>query len=163
MKVIFLDVDGVLNCQSSKSRCGAFIGIDADKVKRLRRIVEATGAKIILTSTWKLHWTRDPYLKDEQGESGNYLDRKLRRERLFIMDKTTREKNLSHRGEGIYNYLQNHNVESWIVLDDEVFKDFEEYGIMPHLVKTSFYSDNGGIQDEHVKLAIALLNTEQND
>jgi hypothetical protein len=163
MKVIFLDVDGVLNCIHSKSRCCGYIGIDNDKVKRLRKIVEATGAKIVLTSTWKLHWIRDLHLKDEQDESGNYLDRKLRRENLFIMDKTTEEKNIAHRGEGIYNYLQHHNVENWIVLDDDVFEDYEEYGVMPHLVETNFSLENGGIQDEHVELAIALLNTEQND
>ncbi len=162
MKVIFLDVDGVLNYRYSTSKCQGCIGIDSDKVKRLRRIVEATGAKIVLTSTWKMYWIRDPLLKDEQSESGNYLDRKLSRERLFILDKTTEDR-LSKRGEGIYDYLRKHYVESWVVLDDEIFDDYEDYGIMPRLVKTSFYDDNGGLQDEHMELAIELLNTKQND
>ena len=162
MKIIFLDVDGVLNCRNSTSKCQCFIGIDADKVKRLRRIVEVTGAKIVLTSTWKLHWIRDLRYKDEQNELSNYLDRKLRRENLFISDKTT-EDNLKHRGQGIYDYLSRHQVESWVVLDDEIFDDYEYYGVMSHLVKTSFYADNGGLQDEHVELAIGLLNTIQND
>ena len=163
MKVIFLDVDGVLNCQSSKARFRGYIGIDNDKVKRLRDIVKATNAKIVLTSTWKLFWERDPLLKDEQHEDGNYLDRKFRRENLFILDKTTEEKNLGCRGEGIHNFLQHHNIESWIVLDDEIFDDYETYGIMPHLIKTTFYADDGGIQDKHIKLAIKMLNTPQND
>lgn len=150
--------DGVLNCQKSESRCQGFIGIDGDKVKRLRSIVEATGAKIVLTSTWKREWIKEPEFKEEQNEFGNYLERKLRRENLFILDKTTEEKSISDRGEGIFNYLRRHNVDQWIVLDDEIFHDFEDYGIMDHLVKTNFYNENGGLQDGHVKMAINLLN-----
>lgn len=51
MKIIFLDVDGVLNCQNSKSNCYGIMGIDDDKVSRLRKIVECTDAKIVLIST----------------------------------------------------------------------------------------------------------------
>lgn len=35
MKAIFLDIDGVLNTPSSESRCGEYIGIDDEKVKKL--------------------------------------------------------------------------------------------------------------------------------
>ena len=51
MKAIFLDIDGVLNCNGvngkgrSKSRCGAFLGIDKDKTQRLAKIVRETNAK----------------------------------------------------------------------------------------------------------------------
>ena len=40
MKVIFLDIDGVLNCSKSKSSCLGCTGIDDIKVKRLKRIIE---------------------------------------------------------------------------------------------------------------------------
>lgn len=53
MKVIFLDIDGVLNCVTSKSYCGMYVGVDADKIRRLARIVEETGAKIVLSSDWR--------------------------------------------------------------------------------------------------------------
>ena len=59
MKVIFLDIDGVLNCQSSKSSCHGMVGIDNDKVKRLKEIVKATGAKMVLISTWKTDWQKE--------------------------------------------------------------------------------------------------------
>lgn len=52
-------------------------------------------------------------------------------------------------------------MDSFIILDDEKF-DYADCGIISRLVKTSFYDDNGGLQDEHVELAIDLL-TEQND
>ena len=35
MKVIFLDIDGVLNTPSSENRCGEYIGIDDEKVEKL--------------------------------------------------------------------------------------------------------------------------------
>ena len=154
MKVIFLDIDGVLNCQSSKSCCGFFKGIDNDKVKRLRHIVEVTGATIVLCSSWKKGWS--PTDKDEQDRSATYMDNKLKREGLKILAKT--DDKGSNRGEGIVNWISLLNVEQWIVLDDEIFDDYEEYGIIPHLVKTNFYDTNGGLQDCHVIKAIEMLN-----
>lgn len=155
MKIIFLDIDGVLNNQFSKSRCGYFIGIDKDKVKRLKEIFDATDAKIVLVSSWKVDWERVD--KDSQNIVGNYLDRKLKKERIRILDKT-----IDHeidRGQGISDWISNHKVESWVVLDDEIFDDYEEMGVMPHLVKTVYSSENGGLQPEHVSKAIEILNT----
>ena len=42
MKIIFLDVNGVLNCQSSKSSCNAMLGIDDDIItlKKCRNLYE---------------------------------------------------------------------------------------------------------------------------
>ncbi|WP_416388664.1 HAD domain-containing protein [Lacrimispora sphenoides] len=155
---MFLDIDGVLNCQSSKSKCNGLIGIDNDKVNNLADIVKHTEAKIVLCSSWKDCWER--VNKEDQHVLGNYLDKKLRRKKLFIFDKTTDDG--SNRGDGITNWLNNvkahHKVESWIVIDDEIFKDYDHYGIMKHLVKTEFYNSSGGLQCEHVGKAIQLLN-----
>ena len=155
MKVIFLDVDGVLNCRSSESRCQCFIGIDKDKVKRLRTIVERTGAKIVLTSTWKLRWHKVE--KEDQGPLADYLDRKLKREGLRILDKTKGEG--MDRGKGILEWMNSRNVESFVILDDETF-DYRKQGLLPYLVKSTFYGDNGGLQDTHVEMAIQILNKE---
>ena len=158
VKVIFLDIDGVLNCQSSKSKCGAFIGIDDSKVKLLKEIVDATGARIVLCSSWRVYWEK--FDKTEQHEMGNYLDRKLKRCGLFILDKTIDKG--SNRGYGIKQWLLNKpNVESWVVLDDDIFDDYESEGIMPHLVKTVFYDDLGGLQRCNVDSAIKMLNGEE--
>ena len=154
MRIIFLDIDGVLNCQSSKSRCSGFIGIDDKKVKALREIVEQTGAKIVLCSSWKTHWERTE--KDAQNELANYLDRKMKRERLRVLDKTSDDG--SDRGHGIRRYLSDKpHITSWCVIDDEIFEDYEECSIMNHLVKTSFYDDNGGLQCGHIEKAVEIL------
>ena len=38
MKIIFLDIDGVLNCRNSKASCHGIMGIDDEKVKNLKYI-----------------------------------------------------------------------------------------------------------------------------
>jgi len=45
MKLIFLDVDGVLN-----TRPGS---LDSDKIQLLREIVEKTGAEVVLSTSWR--------------------------------------------------------------------------------------------------------------
>ena len=157
MKLIFLDIDGVLNCMGSKSRCQGFIGIDNDKVKSLKQIVDATDAKIVLTSTWKRHWDKD---KDFNEPMGKYIDQKFKKQGLRVMDKTTDDG--IHRGIGIKNYINSFHtaVKSWIVIDDEYFPDYKDTDVLSHMVKTDFFH-NGGLQDLHVKLAIELLNKEE--
>ena len=76
LKIIFLDVDGVLNCKSTPDRCYGYIGIEDEKVNHLKRIVEETSAKIVLISSWKEYWKKNPY-KSHQDCLANYLDKKL--------------------------------------------------------------------------------------
>ena len=152
MKVIFLDIDGVLNCQSSKSSCNAMLGIDDDKVRRLKEIIEKTNAKIVLISSWKNDWQK--IYKEQQGYMANYLDKKLKRHGLVIMDKT--EDTSVNRGQGILNWLADKKIESFVILDDEDF-DYQEVGIADRVVKTNFYDNNGGLQDNETNKAIDYL------
>jgi hypothetical protein len=50
--ILFLDVDGVLNCHEHDPDvlCGQ---IHPDKVDRLNRVLRVTGAKIVLSSAWR--------------------------------------------------------------------------------------------------------------
>jgi len=152
MKIIFLDVDGVLNSNDTEDSFKCFIGLDCSGIKLLREIVDATRSEIVLVSTWKIGWQKDN--KSRQDSLADYLDKRLAEEGLKILDKT--EGSVADRGAGIVDWLSKHPVESWIVLDDEIFPDYEECGIMPRLVKTSFY--DGGLKDKHVELAIKILN-----
>ena len=156
MKVIFLDIDGVLNCQSSQSSCNGMMGIDDDKVKRLKEIVKATGAKIVLISTWKADWQK--VYKEQQGHMANYLDKKLKRQGLVIMDKT--EDTSVDRGQGILDWLDGKKIESFVILDDEDF-DYQEVGIESNVIRTQFYIENGGLQNNEMNLAIKMLNVKK--
>lgn len=159
MKIIFLDVDGVLNTRNTKDRCGVVIGIEDEKVRRLAKIVSRTGASVMLTSTWKYGWSADPRKIDRDGD---YLNRKLAKYGLKIMDKV--DMGVSVRGYEILQWLdwqirmKKQPVESYVVLDDERF----DYDLYPEfsgrIVKTDFDAKDGGLQDSHVEEAVRILN-----
>lgn len=158
MKIIFLDVDGVLNHSKCNARVGSCIlGISDRLVSNLATIVRATNAKIVLTSSWKAHWQRNTRSRDQESVMGKYLQNKLLKQKIYIFDKT---KDYSdNRGEGIKHWLAKHkDVTKWVVLDDDIFPDYEEQGILPHLVKTDFYA--GGLTESFVNQAIQMLNAD---
>lgn len=54
MKIIFLDVDGVLNCQiGSKVKTPSGF-LNQHCVDNFNKLVEDTGAKVVLSSTWRM-------------------------------------------------------------------------------------------------------------
>jgi hypothetical protein len=54
MKVIFLDIDGVLNTCKTAERWRGLVGIDAVIAGRFARLQEEVGASVVLSSTWRL-------------------------------------------------------------------------------------------------------------
>lgn len=148
MNVIFLDIDGVLNCAKTKDRVPGtkLIGIDDAMVARLKQIADSADAKLVLTSSWKL-------TDDDQLE---YLNKKLQDHGLKIYDKTTDR--VENRGYGILQWASHHDVDRWIVLDDEEFRDYRPFGITNHLVKTFW---GYGLRDKETKKAIEMLKGEE--
>ncbi len=66
-KILFLDIDGVLNTERQHDRCvneeispvdGFGYAFDPEAVTNLKRILEETGADIVISSSWKL-WGLD--------------------------------------------------------------------------------------------------------
>ena len=159
MKVIFLDIDGVLNCRTSKSychddECGLITGIDSDKVKRLAKIVEATNAKIVLSSDWRVGWEK--YYTTRKPSHAKYLDNHLKKKgSLTIFDKTPLFHSGYWRGEEILAYLRSHpDITNYVILDDTFFEDFSDKEISEHLVLTN---REVGLTDGDVKNAIKIL------
>lgn len=113
---------------------------DEKAVARLQRLVEATDAKIVISSTWRLlHSLSDIRgLLDKHGFKGNVIDKTPR-----IPDGV--------RGGEIQSWLEGKNVDSFVILDDD--DDMEP--LMDKLVQTDFES---GLQDEHVERAVEMLN-----
>lgn|GEM_PF-73927 len=156
MRAVFLDVDGVLNCQSTKEHIpGTKIrGIDFQKVQILKRITELyPDTVIILISTWKDTWQPG----GGQYADARYLEDTLKKAGLRIEAKT--QDDWIDRGAGIRRYLEAHpEIESFVILDDEVF-DYEEQGLMPHVIRTS-WQYIGGLREKHVKQAEEILKRE---
>lgn len=122
MKVIFLDIDGVLNTIKTKQRWNGFIGMNPVAVKRFNKLVEDTNAEVVLSSTWRRdkNWRK---VMRRNGLTMKFLDRTI-----FMPGKI--------RGLEIKHWLDRHEVEKYVILDDDT-------DMLPDqtLFKTSFYDD----------------------
>lgn len=155
MKIVFLDIDGVLNCNATKDmfkyKGSNTLGIEQEKVQLLRQIIDKTDATIVLTSTWKDGWGVLDSLCDESGE---YLNKQLAKEGLEIFCKT--EDLTMNRGEGINKFLKDFSmVTSYVILDDYLFEDFKMFDLTNNLV---LINECIGLQQEDVFKAISILN-----
>jgi hypothetical protein len=110
-------------------------------VNRLRTIVRDTGAKIVVTSSWRTGRTLDN-LSGLLQAAGCHLD---------VLDKTS---DGPTRGNEIRAWLQRTplHVTSFVVLDDDWVD-----GLESRQVKTEFET---GLRAAHVKRAIQMLNEE---
>lgn len=156
MKVIFLDVDGVLNSEPyfmehlNDMRQNP---IDPEGVRRLERIVSSTGAQIVLSSSWRGGWDRDP---DKMDIDGQVLTENLSRYGLTIYDKTDYIE-FGRRAREIKAWLKasREKVESFVILDDCNYA-WDKHGLGKRWVRTEYI--DGGLLDEDVDKAIAILN-----
>ena len=147
MKIIFLDVDGVLNnYETTELTPDKYIGIDDKLVELLSKIVKLTDAKIVLMSDWKDDWNL-------QKPDGVYLDKKLEKYGLEIIARTY-ESYPSRRGEGVRAYLKENKVEEYVLIDDTEFSDFTDE-LEERFVNTDPVS---GLTLEDVQKAIKILN-----
>lgn len=158
MRVCFLDIDGVLNFIGCKSRSATgCLGIEDEKLDLLKQLIDRTGAKIVLTSTWKTEWFPTEYIED-LPKDGQYLQKKFKSHGLHIFAKTE-DPEWARRGRGILDFI-NHfprNIESFVILDDESF-DFEYEGIDDKFVHTSMID---GLLPEHIEKAVSILNEQR--
>ena len=170
MKVIFLDIDGVLNCDETyvlrrekmKKEKKYILDIDEDKVQLLGRVCKETGAKIVLTSSWRFDW--------ENGVDSLVLLHSRLLQRLFDQNEIEvvgvtpvipREDGMYHswREYEIKAYLEKHpEVESFCILDDEAF---DLQSLKKYLIKTSYCrnaNNPGGLLEEHAIEIVKRLN-----
>src|SRR4029079_18440401 len=54
MKVIFLDIDGVLNCDRTPNPRKCPYVVDRRLLARLKKLLKRTRAKVVLSSSWRL-------------------------------------------------------------------------------------------------------------
>ena len=123
MKVIFLNVDGVLNFEDSDAKApSGKKGIAESRVKALKKIVTDTGARIVLIGSWKKDWN---FEDSKCTQDGVYLNKKLDRRGLHILDKIKDE--LSDE-EGITDWIHRHpNVTDSCHLKDIENVTWEEW------------------------------------
>ena len=155
MKIIFLDFDGVLNSRNydrQRDFRRSDNAFDDTRFPLLKKIVEHTGAKIVITTTWRTHWHKD---KSKNDETGEYIDNLFKKHGLTIYDKTPLIGIGSDRAEEVKSYLEypEEEVESFVIIDDYMFSWGD---LQDKFVKTNAYKD--GLDEENVKEAIKILN-----
>jgi hypothetical protein len=144
--VIFLDIDGVLNKLGTKERCtNGCVGISPDLCANLNRILEETGAKIVISSTWRHSPTALEYLWDKMGKTA----------RQRCIGKTPNldyEENgiwIGHtRGQEIRAWLESHpTVKNFVIIDDDGDMD----GLHNHIQTDNWNGLTNDLADEAIR------------
>ena len=141
MKIIFLDIDGVLNDFSSVASIWNDTPTDTH-LKCLKNIVDQTGAEIVLSSTWRLGRSTRKIVEDRLADFG-----------MKLFDCT---KELEDRATEIEEWLSRHpEVIDYVILDDECLS-LER--LKARLVQTTIAY---GLLPTHVMKAIKILNRSE--
>lgn len=184
MKVLFLDFDGVLNngewmktLKEGEAANRVYGGdgdqwwldmIDPAAVSQLNRIIEATGAKVVVSSTWRLRHDVEALqrLLDTKGFKGEVIDRTPHsgETKVQLEDGSWFGPKMSlhpQRGDEIFYWLHLHpEVTEFVVLDDD--SDMDK--VRDRFVKTywqhwdQYPEGELGLGPVAADKAIALLN-----
>ena len=155
MKVIFLDMDGVLNSDEYFDKIkgldikGIEYDVDIEKVKLLKEAIKATGAKVVVTASARYALV------------GKLLIQLLHEQQILV-DLTPYLNN--KRGIEIKQWLSEHpETEDFVILDDEIFDSYDEE-LMKKLIKIS--NGNGinfgeGLKPKDIEQVIARLGKQK--
>lgn len=150
-RILFLDIDGVLNSLSSVLALGAPSKcLDPVCIGLLARLCKETDAKIVVSSTWRIGRTVQQlqHTLDELG-AWALADRFIGR---------TGDDHNGHRGRQIRQWmLDKQFTGNYVIVDDDSDMLPEQE---PHFVKTSF---EDGFRAAHYKKAMAILKPEHAD
>lgn len=150
MKIIFLDFDGVLNSAKYLQSHEEFgLVIDPARMVLLKKIADATGARIVLSTSWREHWWKNAA---ECNSTGALINDIFSEYGLEILDKTPSLR--AAREAEIKSWLDAHpEVTNYVVLDDRLMRAPFLEG---HFVKTSYHFD--GLDETDAQKAIEILN-----
>lgn len=158
MKILFLDIDGVLNGTEDWVEMVLFKhphnkGVEVlnrTKLALLYNIVSRTDAKIVVSSTWRLHYTIAELIALFNERCGReFFSSEM------IIDRTPEGHAHTIRGHEVAAWLQEHpEVTQYVILDDN--SDFLPEQ-KPNFVMTNTRT---GMTYENMKSAIAILGSE---
>jgi len=158
MKVIFLDIDGVLNSNLRRAeKNGGYL--EEKKIRLISTVVQRTGAVVVLHSGWRL-WLTDslrPINREAAdllsllakhgirlyGRTPDFSDEEIRKTKRFSSIKAAE----------ILSWLQDHSdVENYVVLDD---LDLHSKLLAGHQIRPD---SSKGLSEEDAARAVKMLN-----
>lgn len=115
MKVIFLDIDGVLNRRGWMVKKTPWL--EDSKLKLISNLCKETGAKIVLATNWRETWFEPMFYDNET--TAIYTGHKLFDENeIEVIGITDR---IGSRGDEIKKYLLNHpEITNYVSIDDSI-------------------------------------------
>ncbi len=152
MKLIFLDIDGVLNRDSTRIAApSGCMFVEDELVERLRRIYCRTHARIVLSSSWRMGWYE---LASGRMDTPNAMDYQALSEKLLssgipINGHTEILPDRSRAGEIARYVAREPDVEAFVILDDMAIR-----GLETHQVRTN---PELGLTEDDVEKAIEIL------
>ena len=157
LKIIFLDIDGVLNynnCKELTSTGSLFV--NDNKIKILKEIIDKTDAKVVLSSTWRIGWRHLELGNMSSDLAIDFMELrdKLREFDIELYDKTPiLDKFMRRRGEEIKEWLDTHDdIEGYVIIDDMSGKWLRPCS--GHLLQIS---ENRGLLEKHIKVAEKIM------
>lgn len=156
MKVIFLDFDGVIT--TAKSR----YALDPEKMVLVKRIVDATDAKIVITSSWR-RFTLEDTIKSITDSTNPHVGQHPFEPIEAVIGVTSRMYGFKYsdpkkhysipRGVEIEQWMNEHSeVEQYVILDDDCDLLYHQRN---NFIHTDTYD---GLSERDVEKAIEILN-----
>lgn len=171
MNIVFLDVDGELTYSDYDNKETA--NIDIEKVKLLKEICDKTNAKVVISSSWRGSESYTPRIYNtlidilisngiEVLGDTPHIETEFEGDVSQVMAETTFEdlpylktKYGTGRAAEIQKWISEHDVDNFVILDDENW-DWSDYGYDKCWVRPTWFG-NGGLKREHVDKAIEIL------
>lgn len=156
MKIIFLDIDGVLNNEKHLELVANYRTFDPYSVHALNRALKETGAYIVVSSTWR-------YMNDVDDFNERFKNAGIIPDRVIgLTPTTTLDEKLASlagertRGREISLWLQDHpEITEWIAIDDDT--DMDPLPIS-RVIPTSW---SVGMNETHADAIISILGSAQ--
>lgn len=126
MKIIFLDIDGVLNCKFTKKEIFWFAFVSPQKIELLKQLIERSGAKVVLSSTWRRGWADMGNGICDSIDAKCYVALKSELEKYGISFLWSAAKIIDTRGFGII-CIENYNLRRIALRERDALVAFEKY------------------------------------
>lgn len=143
MKVIFLDIDGVLNEENWMLNNTPWI--DENKLKLLSNLCKKTKAKIVLSTNWRDIWF-EPMFMNSKGNGINLAHKLFKKYKLDVIGVTP---SLGMRESEILTYLSDNDFDNYVVFDDNKLN-------LPHFIQSD---KSKGLTEGDCINALSILNT----
>lgn len=169
MKVLFLDIDGVLNTSLTyfenkrkkvKNPSMDCLDIDEFRLRYLKEIVDSSSCQIVLTSSWRTFFHKEDGLLIGTGKGKQLLDL-FQKYGLSIYDITPFDSNRWRENE-IERYLEENDVDSFVIVDDESV-DLHKFRDHLVLISTKYgdFSSDNGLLEKHVSMVLQKFKVYQ--